>query len=117
MLVKANAIRRDLRSVEIKVLAGFLVALALLICAGVYTYITSVAFADSVEWVAHTQEVRVSLAELSGSIANAELAQRDFLLAADPARQIGFERLVAQRPDRLRQVGTIGRAHPRRSRE
>jgi hypothetical protein len=110
ILVKPNAIGRDLRRVEIKVLAGFLVALALLILAGGYTYTTSVAFADSVEWVAHTQGVRVSLAELSGSMANAELAQRDFLLSAEAARAVVS---VARRtdggstPEVLAQVGRM----------
>jgi CHASE3 domain sensor protein len=112
MLVKPNAIGRDLRRVEIKVLAGFLVALALLILAGGYTYTTSVAFADSVEWVAHTQGVRVSLAELSGSIANAELAQRDFLLSAEAARKDDFERLTAESTERLDQLAALVADNP-----
>src|ERR1700735_4990609 len=112
MLVKPNAIGRDLRRVEIKVLAGFLVALALLIFAGGYTYTTSVAFADSVEWVAHTQEVRVSLADLAGSIANAELAQRDFLLAAEPGRKDAFERLIAESAVRLNSLTMLVADNP-----
>src|ERR1700679_2148871 len=112
MLVKPNAIGSDLRRVEIKVLAGFLVALALLIFAGGYTYTTSVVFADSVEWVAHTQEVRVALAELSGSIANAELAQRDFLLTADRGRKEGFERLIADGTERLESLARLVADNP-----
>src|SRR6202046_704082 len=112
MLVKPNAIGRDLRRVEIKVLAGFLVALALLIIAGGYTYTTSVAFADSIKWVAHTQEVRVSLAELSGSIANAELAQRDFLLTAEPGRKDAFEQLIAEASARLDSLATLVADNP-----
>src|SRR6202020_128723 len=112
MLVKPNPIRRNLRSVEIKVLAGFLVALALLIFAGGYTYTTSVAFADSVEWVAHTQEVRVSLAELSGSMADAELAQRDFLLTADRGRKEGFERLIDDATARLESLARLVADNP-----
>src|SRR6202046_5925193 len=112
MLVKPNAVGRDLRRVEIKFLAGFLVALALLIFAGGYTYTTSVAFADSVEWVAHTQGVRVSLAELSGSIANDELAQRDFLLSAEAARKADFERLTAESTERLYPLAAAGAGKP-----
>src|ERR1700744_3576935 len=96
-----SAMGSELRRVEVKVLAGFLVAVGLLIFAGGYTYTTSVAFADSVEWVAHTQEVRVSLADLAGSIANAELSQRDFLLAAEPGRKEAFERLIAESTARM----------------
>jgi signal transduction histidine kinase len=112
MLVKPKAIGRDLRGVEIKVLAGFVVALALLILAGGYTYTTSVAFANSVEWVAHTQEVRVSLAELSGSIANAELAQRDFLLTGERARKDDFEQLIADSAERLELLATLVADNP-----
>jgi signal transduction histidine kinase len=115
-LPRASVIPRamglDLRPVEIKVLAGFLVALALLIFAGGYTYTTSVAFADSVEWVAHTQEVRVSLAELSGSVANAELAQRDFLLTAEPGRKDVFEQLIAESTARLELLRTLVADNP-----
>jgi signal transduction histidine kinase len=109
---KRSAMGRDLRRVEIKVLAAFLVALALLILAGGYTYTTSVAFADSVEWVAHTQEVRVSLAELSGSMANAELAQRDFLLTADQGRREGFESLIDDGAERLESLAQLVADNP-----
>ncbi|HEY2529974.1 MAG TPA: ATP-binding protein [Xanthobacteraceae bacterium] len=110
--VNPAAIGRDLRRVEIKVLAGFLVALALLIFAGGYTYTTSVGFADSVEWVAHTQEVRVSLAELSGSIVDAELAQRDFLLAPEQDRKDTFEKLIAESSSRLELLATLVADNP-----
>jgi signal transduction histidine kinase len=109
---KSNAMGPDLRGVEIKVLIGFLVALALLIFAGGYTYTTSIAFADSVEWVAHTQEVRVSLAELSGSVANAELAQRDFLLSAERGRKDAFEQLIAESTERLELLATLVEDNP-----
>ncbi len=110
--MEPSAMGRDLRRVEIKVLAAFLVALALLIFAGGYTYTTSVAFADSVEWVAHTQEVRVSLAELSGAMANAELAQRDFLLTADRGRKEGFERLIDDGTERLESLSRLVADNP-----
>jgi signal transduction histidine kinase len=110
--MKRSAIGRDLRRVEIKVLAAFLVALALLILAGGYTYTTSVAFADSVEWVAHTQEVRVSLAELSGFMASAELAQRDFLPTAELGRKEGFERLINEGTERLESLARLVADNP-----
>jgi signal transduction histidine kinase len=109
---KASVMGVDLRRVEIKVLVAFLVALALLISAGGYTYITSVAFADSVEWVAHTQEVRVSLAELSGSMANAELAQRDFLLTVEPGRKHVFEQQIAEGAARLDSLAMLVADNP-----
>jgi PAS domain S-box-containing protein len=78
--------KAELASVEIKILAGFLVAMALLLFGGSFTYRASVEFADSVDWIAHTQEVRTTLANLRGSLTGAQLSQRDYLLSSEPAR-------------------------------
>src|ERR1035438_327552 len=83
-----------LSTIEIKILAGFLLAISLLLFGGAYTYRTSVELANSVEWVAHTQEVRAALANLYGSLSGAELAQRDYLLTGKPARLDDYARLV-----------------------
>jgi PAS domain S-box-containing protein len=83
-----------LATVEIRILAGFLLAMTLLLFGGTYTYRTSVQLADSVEWVAHTQEVRASLANLSGSLVGAELAQRDYLLTTQQSHLDEYQRLV-----------------------
>jgi len=112
LIAARGAFGSDLRRVEIKVLAAFLVAMGLLVVAGGYTYTASVAFADSVEWVAHTQDVRVSLSELSGSIANAELAQRDFLLTAEPGRKNDFEQGITESTARLKLLGTLVADNP-----
>jgi len=81
-------------TVETKILAGFLLAMSLLLMGGIYTYRTSIEHTTSLEWVAHTQEVRASLADLDGSLAGAELAQRDYLLTAQQARLQEYLRLV-----------------------
>jgi PAS domain S-box-containing protein len=84
----------SLANVEIKILSGFLLTMTLLLFGGTYTYRTSVELADSVEWVAHTQEVRATLANLYGSLAGAELAQRDYLLTTNRVRLAEYQRLV-----------------------
>jgi len=83
-----------LATVEIKILSGFLLAMSLLLFGGTHTYRTSVELANSVEWVAHTQDVRATLANLYGSLAGAELAQRDYLLTTQHARLDQYVRLV-----------------------
>jgi PAS domain S-box-containing protein len=88
-------------SVEIKVLLSFLLAMSVLLFGGAYTYRTSVELAGAVEWVAHTQEVRAILADLYGSLAGAELAQRDYLLTAQQVRLDEYLRLVKAVQDRL----------------
>jgi signal transduction histidine kinase len=103
----AGASTPELKGVELRVLMGFLLALVLLVFAGGFTYTASGAFAQSVAWIAHTQEVRVSLAELSGAMANAELAQRDFLLTADQKRKEAFESLLQAGTDRVQALQVL----------
>jgi signal transduction histidine kinase/AmiR/NasT family two-component response regulator len=63
--------------VETKVLAAFIAALALLYVAGGITYRMGVSFANSAQWVTHTQTVRALLADLHASISDAGWARRD----------------------------------------
>jgi PAS domain S-box-containing protein len=101
-----------LAGVEIKILSAFLLAMALLLFGGTYTYRTSVQFADSVEWIAHTQEVRATLADLYGSLAGAELAQRDYLLTMQNARLDEYARLVDVVQHRLEELGRLTSDNP-----
>ena len=94
-------------TVQIKILSGFLLAVSLLLLGSIYTYRASVELADSVEWVAHTQEVRATLANLYGSLAGAELAQRDYLLTAQQARLDEYVRLAKVVQDHLTELGRL----------
>jgi PAS domain S-box-containing protein len=96
-----------LATVEIKILSGFLLAMSLLLFGGTYTYRTSVELADSVRWVAHSQEVRATVADLYGSLAGAELAQRDYLLTTQPARLGESSRLIEVVRYRLAELGRL----------
>jgi PAS domain S-box-containing protein len=98
---------RSLAGVEMKILAGFLVAIALLLIGGSYTYHTSVQFADSVEWVAHTQEVRAAVADLYGSVAGAEVAERDYFLTKQPQPLDEYQRLVVRVQRDLERIGPL----------
>jgi PAS domain S-box-containing protein len=93
-----------LASVEISVLAGFFLAMVLLLIAGTYTYRTSVQLADSVAWVTHTQQVRTVIADLKSSLAAAELAQRDYLLNPQQGRMDEHLRLIAEVGARLAEL-------------
>jgi PAS domain S-box-containing protein len=95
-----------LGAVEIKILAGFIVALSLLLVGGGYTYRTNMQFADSVQWVVHTQEVRASLASLYGSLAGAEVAVRDYVLMTDAPHRDEYQRLI---DDVQREIGNLKR--------
>jgi PAS domain S-box-containing protein len=96
-----------LATVEVKILSGFLLTMTLLLFGGAYIYRNNVELADSVEWVAHTQEVRATLADLHGSLAGAELAQRDYLLTAQRGRLDEYLRLVKVVQDQLAELGRL----------
>jgi PAS domain S-box-containing protein len=98
---------RAMATVEIKILAGFLLAMSLLLFGGSYTYRTSVQFSRSVDWVAHTQEVRKTLADVYGAFAGAELAQRDFLLTESQARRDDYLRLTKITQDHLAELARL----------
>jgi len=74
----------ELSAVEIKMLAGFVGLLTLLLLVGGHTYQAAVATAESTSWVTHTVEVRKNLNELYGSISEAESQQRNYLLTGKP---------------------------------
>jgi PAS domain S-box-containing protein len=99
-------------TLEIKILSGFLLAMSLLLLGGAYTYRTSVQLAGSLEWVAHSQEVRATLAGLYGSLARAALAQRDYLVTAQHGRLDEYMRLVKETQDDLASVARLTGDNP-----
>jgi PAS domain S-box-containing protein len=99
-------------TIEIKILSGFLLAMSLLVFGGAYTYRTSVQLAGSLEWVAHSQEVRATLAGLYGSLARAALAQRDYLVTAQQGRLDEYMRLVKEAQDDLASVARLTGDNP-----
>jgi PAS domain S-box-containing protein len=105
-----------LTAVELKILAGFLVAFALLLFGGSYTYHNSVEFADAVEWIAHTQEVRAAVADLYGSAAGAEVAERDYFLTKAPEPLDEYRRLVDRVRHDLRQLAGLIADNPEQHR-
>jgi PAS domain S-box-containing protein len=106
-----------LAAIEIKILSGFLLAMSLLLFGGTFTYRTSVELADSVQWVAHTQEVRATLANLYGSLAGAELAQRDYLLTAQQVRLDEYVRLAKVVQDHVAELGRLTGDNPAQQRD
>jgi PAS domain S-box-containing protein len=105
-----------LAAVEMKILAGFLVAITLLLFGGSFTYHTSVQFADSVEWIAHTQEVRAAVADLYGSVAGAEVAERDFFLTKSPEPLNEYQRLTVRVQHDLEQLAALIADNPEQHR-
>ena len=99
-------------TLEIKILSGFLLAISLLLFGGAYTYRTSVQMADSLEWVAHSQEVRATLAGLYGSLAGADRAERDYLLTGQRVRLDDYVRLVNDVRDDLTSITRLTNDNP-----
>jgi hypothetical protein len=72
------------RSIESRILAGFIGALLLLFVASGYTYRMSAKFAESAHRVALAQQARAELNRLDGAISTAESVQRNYLLTGEP---------------------------------
>jgi PAS domain S-box-containing protein len=87
--------RIALASVELRILAGFAAAISLLALGAGFTYKSGQELAASMQWIAHTQEVRTELADIFGSLAAADVVARDYLGTGEPARFEEYQRLVA----------------------
>ena len=106
------------KTLELKVLLGFLGALVLIFFSGVLTYRSIAGGEESSKRVAHTLEVRALLSDLYSSILDAESAQRAYLLTGDasqrvhyfqmiehvPAQQEVFARLISDNPVQVRNM-------------
>jgi PAS domain S-box-containing protein len=120
--------RIDLAGVEMRMASGFMVAISLLALGGSFTYRASVGFAESVEWIAHSQEVRAALADVYGSLAGAEVAQRDYFLTKESGPLLEYQRLsqlvrthlmtlsvlIADNPEQVRNLAVLRQTVERR---
>jgi PAS domain S-box-containing protein len=84
-----------LASVEFRILGGFAAAISLLVLGGSFTYKTGEELTDSMQWIAHTQEVRTELSAIFGSVAGANVVVRDYLGTGEPSRLETYQQLVA----------------------
>jgi len=87
--------RIGLAGVEFRILAGFAVAISLLVLGGSFTYRAASELTTSMEWIAHTQEVRTALADIFGSLAGAGIVARDYWVTKDQTRLQEYQALVA----------------------
>ena len=104
---------RSLAAIEFKVLGGFIVALTFLLVGGAYTYRATVQFADAVEWVAHTQDVRAALATLNARVAGAEVTLRDYLLTSNTVHRDEYLAVAGGIPAKLMELARLIRDNPR----
>jgi two-component system sensor histidine kinase EvgS len=83
-------------SIEAKVLAVFAGSLLLLFIAGGFAYRTNAEFADTIRWVAHTHQVRISLGGMYATISDAEAAQRNYLLTGNSVHKKDYAQQVSR---------------------
>src|ERR1700751_1025396 len=67
------------------VLAGFVIATAILVFAGWQTYRNTARFAEAAQWREHTYEVLNALDNTVGQLSDAETGQRGYLLLGEDA--------------------------------
>jgi len=95
------------RSIEFKVLAGFVTTLLLLLIGAVYVYHSAKNYAQATEWVARTQQIRAELANLYGRVSDAESAHLTYLLDRHPRRKEDYEQHTNSIPKELKQLFTL----------
>ena len=82
-------------SIEKKVIAAFVGALALLFIGAGFTYRASIDFTGSVEGVSRGEQLREALANLQSGLVGAESAQSAYLLTSRTDQREEYDRLVA----------------------
>jgi signal transduction histidine kinase len=102
-----RARRLSITAVEAKLLAGFIVAPCLVLLGGGFTYLTSVKYTDTVEWVNHVQELRSALTDLYTGLSAAELAERDYLFTSNPQRRDEYAREFRAMDARLDAIAAL----------
>ncbi len=109
--------------VEFKILAGFIGALLLLLVGGGFTYRAVAEFAESSQWVVHSQQVRAALGRVYATMSHAESEQRDYLITGVPqlldsyadltvkvrSQEEVLARLVADNPGQLENLAQFRR--------
>jgi PAS domain S-box-containing protein len=104
-----------LAGIELRIVAGFLVALGLLLAGGGYDYRSQVHFVRSAEWVAHTQEVRACVAALTRALAQADVALRDYLGTSDPDDRADYLSALAEVEHGLGVLRRLSADNPRQT--
>jgi signal transduction histidine kinase/CheY-like chemotaxis protein/HPt (histidine-containing phosphotransfer) domain-containing protein len=75
---------RRLSGVDKRIMATLVGAICLLLLAGGLTYAATSEAQIWAQWVSHSQEVRIALRRLYGQLADAEIAQRNYLITGLP---------------------------------
>lgn len=96
--------KTQFKTVELKVLLGFIGALLLIVFGGALSYRAHISYAESAGRVAHTQAVRAELDEFFSHLAEMESSQRGFLLTHENSQH---EHYLTLNHDVLTQLDTL----------
>jgi PAS domain S-box-containing protein len=72
--------KHSTKLIEVKILLGFIGALALIIISGAFTYNTSRAYSETASLIVSTQEIRAALANYYAEVTSAESDHQSYLL-------------------------------------
>jgi PAS domain S-box-containing protein len=112
----SNLQRSTKTSVEIKILAGFIITFVLLMLVGGYTYRAASEYVDSSEWVTHTQQVRVELGQLYSSVSDVESSQRSYLLTGKVRYKSEYKRFIYEVDADIKNVDKLVEDNPEQKR-
>lgn len=95
---------------------AFAVVFAILVGIGITSFVMSDSFANSEEWVVHSQEVISELKSVSADLSEAENARRGFLLMGDGTQLVDFDVALQALPQRLKRLQIMTADNPRQQR-
>lgn len=95
---------------------AFAVVFAVLVGIGITSFVMSDSFANSEEWVVHSQEVISELKSVSADLSEAENARRGFLLMGDGTQLVDFDVALQALPQRLKRLQIMTADNPRQQR-
>jgi signal transduction histidine kinase/DNA-binding response OmpR family regulator/CHASE3 domain sensor protein len=101
-----------LKTVESKVLFGFIGAMFLIFLGSTITYRATTSYAKSAHWVAHTQEVRAKLSDLNSAIVETVSAHRGYLLTGEKSLRVHHLQLAESMPALLETLTQLVKDNP-----
>jgi len=104
------------RSIERKVLAGFVATVFFLVVGGFYTYRSGTQYAEASMSITRTQQIRAELAEVYADVSDAESSHFSYLLLGDSRYREDARRLAEESRDRVQGIAALVAGSPQADR-
>ena len=87
-----------------RILAGYGLALVVIIAVGIVAYRSTTELVDTADWVAHTHKVQFAVSQLLNTLTDAETGQRGFILTGEERYLQPYQAAIRDVDRRLQEV-------------